>query len=139
MKPLRRQYVPVKLRFTPAMIAFIKAVAKNADESEITVIRVMLAVGLEKTKQEVPRLPTLWISRGAALPTKADSDIHERVWAVATDAQNRPYPCEAFWKHVRRSSVYTHWMRPEWGYDIKRDRRAPTSFKRATVVTRRKK
>ena len=66
-----------------------------------------------------------WIPVIAALPTKKDADEFDRVWAVAIDATGRHHPTEAYYKHVRRlaDQVYTHWMWPEWGANIKRKRR----------------
>lgn len=63
--------------------------------------------------------PPVWVSVAERRPRKADSDRHERVWAVAIDASGRPYPGEAYWEHVREHSVYTHWAVPpvkEWLY-----------------------
>ena len=84
------------------------------------------------------RRQTQWISCQVRKPSAEDADVHERVWAVALDSYNRPYPCEAFWKHVAELSgsedqvprpVYTHWMRPEWGVNIKQNRRHPEEVK----------
>jgi hypothetical protein len=65
-----------------------------------------------------------WIPVEKSVPTAKDADQFDRVWAVAVDATGRPYPCEAYWKHVAQGRpVYTHWMQPEWGIDVKQKRR----------------
>jgi hypothetical protein len=65
----------------------------------------------------MPRRVDRWISVKDLLPKKIDADQYGRVWAVALDAHDRPYPVEAYWVHVRNSAgtVYTHWMPAEWG------------------------
>jgi len=61
------------------------------------------------------KLQRTWIRIEDERPKAADADEYGRVWAVAVDALNRPYPTESGWRHVRRGRpVYTHWMRPEW-------------------------
>lgn len=68
----------------------------------------------------------LWISVDDRLPMKSDADRHERVWAIAVDSHDRPYPTEADWRHVRRP-VYTAWAVPpvkDWFYPEERSREA---------------
>jgi hypothetical protein len=79
--------------------------------------------------------PPIWITTaGDRLPTRMDADRHERVWVIALDACDRPYPSETYWRHVRghalrqrkpgQNVLYSHWAVPPvktWKYQEEKE------------------